>query len=695
MALRIEGNRFLDDAGRTVYFRGINVGGSSKLPASPCGYTWKNDKLEEFFNHRAVSFVGRPFPLKEADEHFGRLQQWGFNLLRFLITWEAIEHAGPGIYDTEYLDYLYNVVSRAHSYGFSIWIDPHQDVWSRFTGGSGAPGWTLSLLGFNIRAFKQTGAAIQHQTCDGELPAMLWPTNYTKLACSTMFTVFFAGKTLAPRTTIKGENAQTYLQRHYLNALLEVVKRLKDLPCVIGYGTMNEPNMGWIGLEDLDSYDWKLTLGPCCTPLQSMALGAGQSVEVSIYDRGPFGFKKVGKEWLNKGHARAWKDGSPCIWEANGVVTYRDGWVQLLRPRHFCEAQGRRLDFYADFFVPFAKSVIRAVHHLQPTAFIFIEDAPFVSEKVKTHLVWPKDPSHQENVVCADHWYDGITLMMKKYYARMAWDGEGIQLGSASADQARVQGIAAIQRRAAEHMGGVPVVVGETGIPFDLNGGMAYMTGDFQEQERALDATMKAVEYCIAGSTLWNYCPDNSNKHGDHWNGEDLSLFSRDQMKNTGSPYDGGRALVAAVRPHPRRYAGIPLLQQFDIDTKEYVFKFRCTSSRDRPNEFFVPKLQYPNGYKVAVSSGTVARKHGQLLQWVHAGGGDHELRIFPDTSVQVPVAAPVPQPSQIAQPKCQHQRGDGKKCANRCREKAKFCDLHACPLCGREKPSTSKTCSS
>lgn len=49
MALRIEGNRFLDDAGRTVYFRGINVGGSSKLPASPCGYTWKNDKLEEFF----------------------------------------------------------------------------------------------------------------------------------------------------------------------------------------------------------------------------------------------------------------------------------------------------------------------------------------------------------------------------------------------------------------------------------------------------------------------------------------------------------------------------------------------------------------------------------------------------------------------------------------------------------------------
>jgi hypothetical protein len=42
-----------------------------------------------------LSFVGRPFPLSEADEHFGRLRRWGFNFLRWNVAWEALEHEGP------------------------------------------------------------------------------------------------------------------------------------------------------------------------------------------------------------------------------------------------------------------------------------------------------------------------------------------------------------------------------------------------------------------------------------------------------------------------------------------------------------------------------------------------------------------------------------------------------------------------
>ncbi|NJL93622.1 MAG: glycoside hydrolase family 5 protein [Anaerolineae bacterium] len=121
------------------------------------------------------------------------MQHWGFNVLRFLVTWEAIEHAGPGQYDGAYLDYLAAVVERAADYGLYVFIDPHQDVWSRMTGGDGAPGWTLEAVGFQIANLDASEAAITLRARYPEIPSLLWTDNYSRLACNTLFSLFWAG----------------------------------------------------------------------------------------------------------------------------------------------------------------------------------------------------------------------------------------------------------------------------------------------------------------------------------------------------------------------------------------------------------------------------------------------------------------------------------------------------------------------
>ncbi|KAG0371919.1 hypothetical protein BGX24_000997, partial [Mortierella sp. AD032] len=164
-------------------------------------YSYKD---KHFFEHRDVSFVNRPFPLIEAEMHFERLARWGCQVLRVLIPWEALEHAGPGIYDEEYIDYLIQLLKVAAKFGLKCFLDPHVDCWSRFTGGSGMPGWTIELAGMDITKLEPTGSAIIHNTYKDKknYPRMIWATNNSKTTSATMYTLFFAGQIFAPRAMV-------------------------------------------------------------------------------------------------------------------------------------------------------------------------------------------------------------------------------------------------------------------------------------------------------------------------------------------------------------------------------------------------------------------------------------------------------------------------------------------------------------
>lgn len=199
--IRTDGARIVDELGRTLILRGVNIGGSSKVPVRG------GDG-----DPRDVSFVGRPFPLAEAEEHFRRLRDWGFRFNRLVVTWEAIEHRGPGEYDRECLAYLEEVIARGAALGLRFVVDFHQDAWSRFTGGDGAPGWTLEAAGLNARTLHAAGAAVLHRQLGGRMPNLLWSTNYGKLGAATMATLFFGGDSYAPELRFEGASIQSFLQ---------------------------------------------------------------------------------------------------------------------------------------------------------------------------------------------------------------------------------------------------------------------------------------------------------------------------------------------------------------------------------------------------------------------------------------------------------------------------------------------------
>ena len=125
LKLRIEAGRFCDGHGRQVTLRGINVAGDAKYPNFP---EQPSHVSLGFFDGDSVKFHGRPFSEEDAHVHFARLKGYGYNTIRYIFTWEAIEAAGPGIYDEEWIQHTIAVLRVAKEYGFHVFMDPHQDV---------------------------------------------------------------------------------------------------------------------------------------------------------------------------------------------------------------------------------------------------------------------------------------------------------------------------------------------------------------------------------------------------------------------------------------------------------------------------------------------------------------------------------------------------------------------------------------
>lgn len=611
--MKISENRFVDDSGRGLILRGVNLGGSSKLPFSPDGRT---HLIEGFYDGAAVSFVGRPFPAAESDEHFARLAAWGQRFERFLVTWEAVEHAGPGIYDTAYLDYLETIVESAARHDVSLFIDPHQDVWSRWSGGDGAPLWTLEACGFETRNFQVSGAALLHQEMGKDYPRMQWYSNHLRLACATMFTLFFGGDDFAPGIEIEGTPVQRFLQERYIGAMREIALRLAKYPNVVGIDSLNEPGAGFIGIDDARVRRPGFMMpGLSPTPWETMLAGEGLSVDVDRIGVRGLGLKVIGREQLGSPGLRAWKENEICLWRRTGLWDIEGGTPVLKDPARFTATKGSFNERYLKPFVAKLAAEIRGASRACSRFAIFVEGdaheaAPSWSEAD------PKD------IVNSTHWYDAFTLTFKLWTGFLAFDAEQARavIGPRAVRDYFRQALARIAAHSRERMGGAPSLVGEFGLPFDMNGRKAYRTGDFRLQEKALSAYYDALDANLLNATLWNYTADNTHQWGDGWNGEDLSVFCAEDS--------GGRGLRGFVRPYAYATAGRIAEMSFEMRSGTFHLRYEPDQAILAPTEIFVPDVQYPAGFSLESSGCVVARRLPQ------DSGGPSWLDIMPEPGV-------------------------------------------------------------
>lgn len=602
---------FYDEAtGRKIHLKGINVDSQMKLPVEPYMPSYLGncrDPHNIFFEGDTVSFVGRPFPLEDAPSHFQRIKSWGYNTIRYLLTWEAIEHEGPGKYDQSFADYTVQMLRIIGEIGgLYVFLEFHQDVWSRFSGGSGAPMWTFYAAGLEPKNFAETEAAILHNDPrfhdDSEIyHKMLWTSNYKRLASLVMFTLFYGGKNYFPDLMMNGENIQDYLQGKYLGSVDFMWKNicdncgdLIDNGTILGFESMNEPNGGLIGHPRLDVLpaNQQLRVGTTPTVFQTFMLGMGLTCEIDEYQISITGPRKSGTKIVDPKGVRAWV--SPEIgakldlhygfkrsenWVLGTCPFAEMGiwkWPPALLTTDLSElTQSQRLEITSKSILidpDYYNKVLPQQHYEEKShqgkIFAKIDSEVFINYHFVNHIIkfkqvirkhapdvfvliltpvleQPPDLAHDDRkivdkkTVYCPHYYDGMSLMFKSWNSKYNVDTLGIMrgcylnpvLGIVFGERAirnciRKQ-FAEMRRECNTYLGPIPIVMSETGMPFDMDEKRSYRNGKHISQTAALDALCNALEGAHNLShTFWCYNSMNNHKWGDNWNNEDFSFWS-------------------------------------------------------------------------------------------------------------------------------------------------------------------------
>ena len=623
---------YLRDAqGRYMHVHGINVSGSTKLPSS----------------YDPVSYVGKPFSLEEADWNFAMLRDMGFNAIRLLITWEAVEPHERGEYDEEYLDYLEQIVKKAGEYGIYCLLDNHQDIFSRHlmkffedpgspnqlfdeveraraepygfnnkVQGDGAPQWVvqLALPEKDVQGPKW-GLPLQFTDAPREtsdmIPFTWWAINMAaSLDSNRCFAMLFAGKTAYPNYTMEnGEHVMDYLQGAFADMWAEVAKRVGKYDNVLGYDLINE-SIGYFIMLSLNALIYQKVAE---APEQSLTDSAIEQIKTDYFamlvDNG---YKSSDAEFI-----RNVLDEQIVLPRTMADLQSNGFWPQQANTRPDPAAViAMNFAFNRNHTQPFFAKVGQAIQDQDPDAVIFIEPAfgigeTGVSGTYATPILWPEGLNQ---IVYAPHFYTDIypTIGMNQPPRTFAIDEKEHQDYS--------QGIEEAIMLSKFSLNNCPVVMGEFGTYWNFGGWEQAVADDHIISNLVLDRQYESYEDLILGNMLWCYSSENTPENGDLWNKEDFSVLGPDHKP---------RGAESWSRVVPRFTSGRPIEFSYNSPMHYYdprpgvvdpYMEFNLAmegKETDEPTEIFVPGLVFTDGFYVRISDGRCAYDdETHILYW-------------------------------------------------------------------------------
>lgn len=516
----------------------------------------------------AARTTGRPFPEEEADAHFMRLSQAGCTFLRWQLPWSAVEPTGPEEYDENYLAYLRNLLKKAEEYNISVFIEPFQSSFTQ-PEGDGIPSWALEKIGFNRAALRDSGAVATEE--DGS-----WKLNMQRYACQTLSTLFFAGSKAAPNFRIEGDSVQYYLQSHFIAAMNHTARRIKDCTAVAGFALMSNPVPGYIGMKSLTEYETPLCdEGIMCTPFEGMKAASGYPAEFHRFvckeKKGVFVVKEGRVVPVKGAGTGVFLPGFSDPWKAEGVWTDEGGVPVLKKADYFAGIS------FTDCWKEFQS--------------FFVEE---LQKKHGHYLFFSPWPGEDEHFI--QTWFCQSAGMLST---------DVFESLSATASQSA-------------RKNGIPMVVQGFSTSFNRKSGKAFRTGDYSQQEKELSGFFDTLDRHLLSGFLDSYTPTNTQASGDGWNGEDTSIWCSDTK--------AFRAAKGFIRPYVMAVAGTPVRMAFypsgnAANKKGPVFEFEWDSSEcppssgDSDTEIFIPKIWFPNGWKVEKFDGAGALRDDEGAQ--------------------------------------------------------------------------------